>query len=104
RVHGRPVAGLDDVQQVEVRVLELDDKRLRVGCERLRDGFPKASQRRPALRVRDRVVDLLDRLRGQRPARVEADAFADVERGGQAVRRELPARGQVGHDTTLWIL
>src|SRR5216684_6324183 len=56
-VHDVPVAGLDDIEEVEVRMLELDDERRRVGGLRTCDGNPDRAEGRPVLRVCDAVVD-----------------------------------------------
>src|SRR6266849_586404 len=99
-VHDVPVAGLDDIEEVEVRMLELDDERRRVGGLRTCDGNPDRAEGRPVLRVCDAIVDGFDGTRVKRGPGMELQPAADLERDRHAVWCHRPAGSALRHVVT----
>ena len=92
-----PIARFDDVEEVEVRVLEVDDERGGVWCFRAGNRDPDRAQRRSVLRIRDAVVDRLDGCRVERCAGLELQPAPDLEGRFQTVGRYVPALGDLRH-------
>ena len=103
-IHDVPVAGLDDVEEVVIGVLQVDDKGRGVRSLHAFHGTPQRRKWRSVLGVVDAIVNGLDRDSVERCAGVELEAAPDLEGDRLGVLGHGPLLGQLGHVVALRII